>query len=192
MKRSSLPQSPDFVALEAAAQAGDAERQKFLALVGDLNFSWSNNESLFIYVLMLLAGTDEVKAAIIHATLNTTRARLDLVQRLSKVVLADGIVRRELDDIVNAFSNSTRLRNDLSHATFVPASNGGVSHTQSMKLQEGGRKLRFGATRSLDEQRLHEIHEAVQDLKTLNRRIWAFLPLLEQAIDNQTAPALAS
>lgn len=192
MKRSSLPPSPDFAALEAAAQTGNDERQKFLALVGDLNFSWSNNESLFIYVLMLLAGTDEVKAAIIHATLNTTRARLDLVQRLSKVVLADGIVRRELDDIVNAFSNSTRLRNDLSHATFVPGRNGEISHTQSMKLQEGGRKLRFGATRSLDEQRLHEIQEAVQDLKTLNRRIWAFLPRLEQAIANQMAPALSA
>ncbi|HEV7256224.1 MAG TPA: hypothetical protein VGN82_00460 [Bosea sp. (in: a-proteobacteria)] len=187
-----MPQPPDFATLEAAAQAGNDERQKFMALVGDLNFSWSNNESLFIYVLMLLAGTDEVKAAIIHATLNTTRARLDLVQRLSKVVLADGIVRRELDDIVNTFSNSTRLRNELTHATFVPGSHGEVSHTQSMKLQEGGRKLRFGAVRSLDEQRLHEIHEAVQDLKTLNRRIWAFLPLLEQAIADRAAPALSA
>jgi hypothetical protein len=192
MKRSSLPQAPDFVALEAAARTGLDERQKFMALVGDLNFSWSNNESLFIYVLMLLAGTDEVKAAIIHATLNTTRARLDLVQRLSKVVLADGIVRRELDGIVNTFSNITRLRNDLSHATFVPGGDGEAPHTQSMKLQEGGRKLRFGATRSLDEQRLHEIHEAVQDLKTLNRRIWAFLPLLEQAVANQAPPALSA
>lgn len=192
MKRSSLPQAPDFAALEAAAKAGNEERQKFLALVGDLNFSWSNNESLFIYVLMLLTGTDEIKAAIIHATLNTTRARLDLVQRLSKVVLPDGSVRRELDEIVNAFSNSTRLRNDLTHATFVPASDGGVPHTQSMKLQEGGKKLRFGATRSLDEERLAEIHEAVQGLKTLNRRIWAFLPLLEEALANRPPPALSA
>jgi len=192
MNRSSLPPPPDFAALEMAAQAGSDERQRFLALIGDLNFAWANNESLLIYLLMLLAGVDERKAAIIHATLNTTRARLDLIQRLAKIGLPDGAERAELDGIVDAFSAATRLRNDLMHATFVIGSGGAFTHTHSMKLQEAGNRLRFGTRRLLDEARLTEIRKAVQDLKALNRRIWGFLPVLEEALGEPRGQASPS
>lgn len=192
MKRSSVPPPPDFAALEAAALAGSEERQRFLALIGDLNFAWSNNESLLIYLLMLLAGVDEVRAAIIHATLNTTRARLDLIQRLAKIGLPEGPERKEIDGIVDAFSSATRLRNDLMHATFVIGSGGAFTHTHSMKLQEAGNRLRFGTRRLLDETRMAEIREAVQDLKRLNRRIWTFLPVLEHAVREPAGAEAAS
>ena len=46
--------------------------------MGHLICSWSNSESLFIYVLMILLRTDEASAAVEFATLNTTReARSD-------------------------------------------------------------------------------------------------------------------
>lgn len=188
MQRSSIPTPPDFPALEAAALSGSEDRQRFLALIGDLNFAWANNESLLIYLLMVLAGVDEVKAAIIHATLNTTRARLDLIQRLAKVALPKGEERDELDGIVETFSAATRLRNDLMHATFVIGEEGTFTHTQSMKLQEAGNRLRFGTRRLLDEARLAEIRKAVQDLKALNRRIWCFLPIMDAAVRKARAP----
>ena len=80
-----LPPRPDFEALAAAAPASADRRTLILALIGNLIVSWSNNESLFIYVLMILLDTDRSSAAIVFATLNTTRARLDLIQRLSKI-----------------------------------------------------------------------------------------------------------
>ena len=40
---------------------------------------------LSIYVLMILLRTNEASAAVVFATLNTTRARLDLIQRLAKI-----------------------------------------------------------------------------------------------------------
>ena len=65
----------------AAAAPASADRRTFvLALIGNLICSWSNNESLFIYVLMILQRTDEASAAVVFATLNTTRARPDLIQ----------------------------------------------------------------------------------------------------------------
>ena len=48
--------------------------------MGSLICSWANNESLFIYVLMIPLRTDEASAALVFATLNTTRARPDLIQ----------------------------------------------------------------------------------------------------------------
>jgi hypothetical protein len=51
-----------------------------MALIGNLVVSWSNNETLLIYILMLLLDTDQSSAAIVFASLNTTRARLDLIR----------------------------------------------------------------------------------------------------------------
>src|ERR1700694_59042 len=79
-----LPPRPDFEAMAAAAPASADRRTLILSLIGNLIVSWSNNESLFIYVLMILLDADQASAAIVFATLNTTRARLDLIQRLAK------------------------------------------------------------------------------------------------------------
>jgi hypothetical protein len=58
-----LPPRPDFEALAAAAPASADRRTLILALIGNLIVSWSNNESLFIYVLMILLDTDRSSAA---------------------------------------------------------------------------------------------------------------------------------
>lgn len=180
--RPTLPIHPDFDALAAVAARGSSERRlAFMNLIGDLNLVWSNNESLFIYVLMLLLRTDEKAAAIVFSTLNTTRARLDLVQRLAKVAVADRRVRGELSEIVDRFSAATRLRNDLSHATFVLDGNGEITHTQHMKVEESRGNLRFGVRRAVDDARLEEIAQTIRDLYVLNRRIWDLMPRLEEA-----------
>jgi hypothetical protein len=73
----------------AAVPKGGGRRMVTLTLIGNLVHCWSNNESLFIYILMLLMETDEATAAIVFATLNTTRARIDLIERLAKIKVGD-------------------------------------------------------------------------------------------------------
>ena len=51
-----------------------------LALMGNLICSWSNNESLFICVLMIFLRTDEAAAAVLFATLITTRMRQSVLR----------------------------------------------------------------------------------------------------------------
>lgn len=80
-------------------------------MIGNLVFSWSNNESLFIYLLMILLKTDQTSAAVVFATLNTTRARLDLIQRLAKLHVSDRTVTRTLDQLIERFKEYTRIRN---------------------------------------------------------------------------------
>ena len=57
---------------------------QLLLLIGRLNYSWTNTESLLIHMVAGLSGTDKETATIIFLTLNTTRARVDLVERLAK------------------------------------------------------------------------------------------------------------
>jgi hypothetical protein len=117
---SKLPPKQDFELLAAAAPASADRRTFVLALMGN----WSNNESLFIYVLMILLRTAEASAAVVFATLNTTRARLDLIHRLAKIKVTDTALARSLTALVERFSVSTKVRNELNHCMFIFVSKG--------------------------------------------------------------------
>lgn len=189
--RKSLPPLPDFAAMRASA-ARDAEGAALFEGIGKLNYAWSNTESVFIYVLMLLLDTSDAAAAIVFSTLNTTRARLDLIARLSRIAVRDAGLREELNALVNQFAQATRLRNDLNHTSFVVDEHGAITHTQSMKLEERRGNLRFGARKPVDEQRIAEIDRSVEDLYALNYKLWKILPRLQKAALPATSRGQAS
>ena len=179
MTASPLPPRPDFAALEAAAPKSADRRTELLALIGNLVFNWSNNESLFIYVLMLLLSTDEASAAIVFATLNTTRARLDLIQRLAKVRIHDRKLDRDLNALIERFNESTQLRNELNHCMYTVDASGEIVQTQSMRLVQTRTALKFGEVKPMNEERLREMADAVVEMGRLNRAIWDILPRLQ-------------
>lgn len=159
-----------------------------LALIGNVVFAWSNNESMFIYVLMLLMETDDVSAAIVFATLNTTRARLDLVHRLAMVKIEDPETARVLDDLVERFNAATRLRNEFNHSMYTLDDKGEITHTSSTRVHESRRGgLQLGMSRAMNDERVREIVAAIEDMRSLNRDLWAFLPRLEAAVAARTA-----
>lgn len=149
-------------------------------MIGNLVFSWSNNESLFIYLLMILLKTDQTSAAVVFATLNTTRARLDLIQRLAKLHVSDRTVTRTLDQPIERFNEYTRIRNEFNHCMYKVSSRGDITHTHSIRIVETRKRLQLGEVKPMDDARIKEMVETIHGLKTLNRDIWNFLPRLEQ------------
>ncbi len=178
-----IPPSPDFASIEAAAPATAEQRTRMLGLIGNIVFSWSNNESLFVYILEILLQTDQVSAAIVFTTLNTTRARLDLIQRLARVKLKDDDVSQELDRLINRFNKASRVRNEFNHCLYSVGPSGEISHTQTMKLQEVRGELKWGEVKPVDELRIRQMKKCIEDLTRLNRDIWAFLPRLQETCD---------
>ena len=174
-----LPPTPDFEAVEAIAPRSAARRTRLLALLGNLAFSWSNNESLLIYVVMLLLRTDQASAAVVFATLNTTRARLDLIQRLAKLHIRDRAHHKSLAALIDRFSECTRLRNEFNHCMYTVDHRGEITHTQSMRIVETRASLRFGEVKPIDAARIEEIAKVIQEFKKINREVWALLPRLE-------------
>lgn len=150
-----------------------------LALIGNLVFSWSNNESLLIYILMLLLKTDDVSATVVFGTLNTTRARLDMISRLAKLNIKNRDVDARLAKIIDRFNAHTRIRNEFNHCIYTVDSQGVITQTQSIKIAEVRGQLRLGSVKPMDQKRIKEIMATVQQLKELNREIWDFLPLLQ-------------
>lgn len=183
-----VPQSPDFASIDAKAPKTAEQRTTVLALIGNLVFSWSNNESLFVYLLASLLQTDEVSAAVVFSTLNTTRARLDVIQRLARVKIRDEEVAKELDSLVKRFNNANRTRNEFNHCLYSLGPNGEIAQTQSMKLQEVKGQLRWGQIKPMDDLRMKQMVKSINDLKKLNRDIWAFLPRLEAECSKRRQP----
>jgi hypothetical protein len=179
---SRLPTRPDFESIETAALESADRRTRLLALIGNLSFSWSNNESMFIYVLMLLLDVDEVAAAIVFSTLNTTRARLDLIQRLAVIRIARKEVREDLEALIERFTAATRLRNEFNHAMFMLDEHGDITHTQSLRIVEQRGRFKFGETRKVDKERIDEMYAAIRDMRDLNRDLWDFLPRLQGSV----------
>ena len=180
MTRQNLPQPPDFSAMNAEVEAGAAERERLMTLIGSLSLSWSNNESVLIYLMMVLLRTDDVCAALVYGTLNTTRARSDLVLRLVRVQVSDPDLRQEVEAALAALEKCGRLRNDLQHASYEFDGAGRPVATRSMRVEQNRKRLSFGRVRPIDADRLARIAEVIDELGHLNKRIWALLPRLEQ------------
>jgi hypothetical protein len=188
---SDLPPKPDFAAIEAEAPASANRRTFILGLIGNLVFNWSNNESLFIYILMLLLNSDQASAAIVFATLNTTRARLDLVQRLAKLQIRDRAIAKALTRLIERFNECTRIRNEFNHCMYTVDAHGQITHTHSIRIVETRNRLQFGELRPVDDLRIKEMIASSHELKKLNRDIWDFLPRLQEHLARvrQMSPA---
>jgi hypothetical protein len=184
MPLGNLPDPPDFDALEAAAREAGATRANLMVLIGQLVLGSSNNESLLIYVLMVLLETDEPSAATVFSTLNTTRARLDLVSRLAQIKIGDLETRAALDQVVKHFNEANQVRNEFLHAMYTVDGKGVITHTQTMRLIVKGSRTSFGEQIPIDQKRLDGMVTACRDLRSLNRKIWELLPRLQDAIAN--------
>ncbi|BBF92550.1 hypothetical protein [Blastochloris tepida] len=190
-----LPPRPDFEKIEAAAPASADQRTAVLALIGNIVFSWSNNESLLIYVMMLLLDSDETTAAIVFSTLNTTRARLDLIERLSRANVTDRALAKELARLMERFNACTRARNEFNHCMYGLDEQGLITHTRSLRLELTRTRLQWGTERPMDETRLQEMTTLLRELRALNRDLWEFLPRLQTGVrtlsSRPSAPAAA-
>ena len=190
---SQLPPKPDFAAIEAAAHQTANRRTFIMALIGNLVYSWANNESMFIHMLMVLMNTDEASAAVVFATLNTTRARLDLVERLAKIKIKDRSIQKTLERIITQFNELTKIRNEFNHCMYTLDERGEITHTHSIRLQEVKGKLQLGVMRTMDQARIDEMLAAIRGMTKLNREIWDFLPRLQTYLGSpaSAAPAVA-
>jgi hypothetical protein len=125
----------------------------------------------------------------VFATLNTTRARLDLIERLAKIKIRDRTIEKELERLVAKFNDYTRIRNEFNHCMYTVDQHGEITHTHSIRMQAGRGGLQLGMVRKLDEPRIKEMLDAIRNLTQLNRDIWDFLPRLQAHLDPESGTA---
>lgn len=148
---------------------------KFLLLVGRLNYAWTNTESLLIHIISGLAGIDLETATVIFMTLNTSRARIDLVQRLSKLDRVQGEERSKVIALTARMQKVGHIRNRYNHCIYAFDSNFAATHTILMRIADRKDAIKMGQVEQLDKDTREVIHRAIDELGDVNREIWNLL-----------------
>lgn len=149
--------------------------ERLLTLVGKLNYTWSNTESLLIYVIADLIGADKETAIVIFLTLNTTRSRLDLIERLAKRSSTAPATRAEALSIVAAMKREGKVRNKYTHCVYSFDDNGEIESTQLMRIADFGDDLRYGKMEDLDEDELASLQATILNVVEINKTLMGYV-----------------
>lgn len=149
--------------------------QEILLLVGQLNYTWTNTESLLIYLIAGLAKTDKETAIIIFLTLNTTRARIELVERLAKMQKTPAACREAVLAVTGKLTRQAKLRNKYSHCIYSFDESGTHGSTQLMRIVDGKDDVKYGKIEALDDKEMSRIHESIKDIGAINQDIWSIV-----------------
>ena len=160
------------MSVPAGEAPGHDALDALLLRVGRLNYVWTNTESLLIHLIAGLARVDKDIAVVIILTLNTTRARLDLVERLAKMPDVAADRRAAILALTARFQREAPLRNKYNHCiySFDPA--GGELRTILMRISDRKDEIRMGKAEAADARERASIDAAIARIEALNADIW--------------------
>jgi hypothetical protein len=146
-----------------------------LLLIGRLTYSWANTESLLIHVIAGLASVDKETAVVIFLTLNTTRARVDLVERLAKLDRVPADQRKRVLDLTGDFMHLSAVRNRYSHSIYAFDTENRTARTILMRITDRKDAIRMGLSMDIDTETVKAMQSALDSLAELNGRFWALI-----------------
>lgn len=153
--------------------ASSPDFDQILLLVGKLNYAWTNTESMLIHLIAGLADTDKTTAVVIFLTLNTTRARVDLVERLAKMDRIPVEQRSRVLSLTARMMKVSPLRNRYSHSIYAFDPQSGSARTIMMRIADRKDELKMGRNDDIDDASLNEITKAISELKDINDAFWS-------------------
>lgn len=144
----------------------------FLLSIGKLNYTWTNTESLLIHLIAGLSGMDKEIATVVFLTLNTTRARIGLVERLSKLERVKAAERSQILSITKRMQEQSTLRNRYNHCIYAFDGDGGNPRSILMRIADRKETLKMGQIHDLDTAAATDVQSAIANLGQINRDIW--------------------
>ncbi|TMV08916.1 hypothetical protein FGK63_07290 [Ruegeria sediminis] len=148
---------------------------RLILLVGRLNYMWTNTESLLIHLIAGLSGTNKDVAVITFLTLNTTRARIDLVERLAKMEGRDPEVRDLILEQTQRLAKLSGIRNKYNHCIYSFDPDSGAPKTILMRIADRKTDIKLGRSDTVDEEAMVQIEKVLTQLTTANRDIWQLI-----------------
>lgn len=145
-----------------------------LLRVGRLNYAWSNTESLLVHLLAGLTGMQKDAAVVIFLSVNSTRGRIEMVERLAKLLLKPGPELQELLDLTARFAKLSTVRHRYNHSIWSFEEDGSIS-TILMRIADRRDRIRMGQKQLLDDDQLARLDQELEMMSQLNRNIWHFL-----------------
>jgi len=180
--KSVLRPKSDVDGVDVVGHDTEADHANLMPLIGHLMLGWSNNESVLIYILMLLLETDERSAAAVFSILKTTDARIDLVRKLAQLKVGDPALRAELERMVERLDEAGRLRDEFLHGMYAVDKQGRITRRQTSPLAGKRDRISLDVHRPIDGKRIESLVASRNGLWELNRQLWDFLPRLQASV----------
>lgn len=146
-----------------------------LLQVGRLNYVWTNTESLLIYIIAHLLDVKKEAAIVVFLTLNTTRARIDLVERLAKLKSTPPAERKVILAVMNRLKKEARVRNKYNHCVYSFDERGEISSTQLMRIVDDADEVRYGKIEKLDAREVGTLEKSISEIIAISRELWNFI-----------------
>jgi hypothetical protein len=146
-----------------------------LLRVGRLNYVWTNTESLLIYLIAHLLKAEKDAAVVVFLTLNTTRARIDLVERLAKLRNTPLAERKAVLLAMSRLKKQSRMRNKYNHCIYSFDDKGDISSTQLMRLVEDDKQIRYGKVEQMDDNEIQSLEKSISEIVDISKSIWTFI-----------------
>lgn len=156
-----------------AMKEGNQRFRDVLTLLGQLNYTWTNTESLLIHLIAGLARVDMETATVVFLTLNTSRARVDLVERLAKLDRTEPQIREDVLGVTRRMMSEAKLRNKYNHCIYSFDDTGENVSTLLMRISDSGDRLKYGKVDAIDDAEIANITSSINRLIATNREIWA-------------------
>lgn len=153
----------------------DPHFSQLLMLVGRLNYTWTNTESVLIHLIAGLTGCDTEKALVIFLTLNTTRARVEMVERLAKLDGTDPKLQLRVLTATKDMMRQSALRNRYNHCIYSFDKDAGTARTILMRIADRKDRLKMGQTEAVDDRAIHDIEQAIAQLQAVNQTLWGIV-----------------
>jgi hypothetical protein len=146
-----------------------------LLRVGRLNYVWTNTESLLIYVIAHLLDLEKDAAIVVFLTLNTTRSRIDLVERLAKLPSRLPEESKTVLTLMGRLKRESKTRNKYNHCIYSFDENGDISSTQLMRLVEDDKEVRYGKVEQLDLKEIDRLEKSIGEIVAISKALWVFI-----------------
>lgn len=146
-----------------------------LLRVGRLNYVWTNTESLLIYIIAHLLNVEKDAAIIVFLTLNTTRARIDLVERLAKLQSTPMPERKFILSTMARLKKESKTRNKYNHCIYSFDDKGEISSTQLMRLVEDDKEIHYGKVEQMDAQEIAILEKSIAAIVDISKKLWEFI-----------------
>jgi hypothetical protein len=146
-----------------------------LLSVGRLNYVWTNTESLLIYIIAHLLNVEKEAAIVVFLTLNTTRARIDLVERLAKLSSTPAVDRKAVLSAMARLKKESKMRNKYNHCIYSFDEKGEISSTQLMRLVEDDKEIRYGKIEQMDDREMELLEKSIAEIVNISKALWAFI-----------------
>ncbi|MCV0425344.1 MAG: hypothetical protein K5905_07715 [Roseibium sp.] len=152
----------------------NADFQTFLTLVGHLNYTWTNTESLLIHMIAGLTDVRKDIATVIFLTLNTSRARIDLVERLAKMDGQKAETRDEILELTKSMHKVLKLKNKYNHCIYSFDNEGQNASTVLMRISDRKNSIEFGKTSPINKREISLVKETILKTEAVNKALWEF------------------